>query len=132
MDFHANAFRKLSYYFDNMKWYSNSNQPSTPITEEIVQQLFRQIGINELSTITLFRFEEVTQAVINFQDSFTYIKLEVFAIEYNDFVRFSYYYSSDPVKGTEHEEREINFDNLKTFQKFCYDFDTGKWEISNT
>lgn len=131
MKINANALQKLQYFFSLIKWYKDCEKAPSPITEEILEQLFRDLGIEELSTITLFTFNEKTLAVRDFEEGFTHIDLEVFAQEYDDFVKFTYDYIADPVKMKDHTECKIMFDNIRTYRIFCYDFNTRKWELSN-
>lgn len=131
MKIQTNALQKLVYYFQQIKWYTNCKEATPQMTEEILEELFRTLGIAEPASITLFTFKENTLAVKAFDEGFTFIDMEVFAPEYDDFVKFSYHYTADPIKMIESVDCKIDFDGLRIFRKFSYDFSAKKWNLSN-
>ena len=131
MKIQANAVSKLQYFFTQMKWSRNCPTLPNPITEEIIEELFRTLGVSELATISLFTFKENTLAVRDFDEGFTEINMEFFAKEFDDYIKFRYSYFADPVKMFEKEETVIDFDGIRHFNNFYYDFETKKWKLSN-
>lgn len=128
------ALLKLVYFFQHMKWYKNCNEQNPQMTEEILVDLFRELGIVENATIVLFTFKENTLLVKESEEGFTFIEMEVFAPEYDDYVKLSYHFTADPIdiiRSEKIEECKIDFDGLRSFKKFTYDFETKKWSLSN-
>ncbi len=130
MKIQASAVSKLQYFFSNFKWSRNDQGIPDPISEEILEALFRKVGANELSTISLFTFKEHTLAVRGMDEGFTFIEMELFAPEFDDFFKLSYRFEADPKKMSEKTEKLIDFDGLRRFRRFIYDFKTGNWELS--
>ncbi len=131
MKIQANAVLKLQQFFSNFKWSKNCKTLPNPMSEEIIEDLFRALGANELSTITLFTFEEHTRAVRKFDEGFTVIKMELFAQEFDDYFKFSFNYSADPKKMKEKEEKIIDVSGIRRYRRFIYDFDSKRWELSS-
>lgn len=129
MKIQANALLKVQQFFSNFKWSKNCPTLPNPMSEEIMEDLFRAIGAGELSTISLFTFKEHTLAVRDYDEGFTVIEMELFAQEYDDYFKFSLNYSADPVKMSEKEEVLIDFSGIRRYRRICYDFATKSWEL---
>ena len=134
MKIKAIALLKLVYIFKHMKWYENCNEQNPQMTEEILVDLFRELGIVENATICLFTFKENTLLVKKDEEGFTFIEMEVCAPEYDDYVKLSYRFTADPINILDSEKREeskIEFNGLRSYKKFTYDFEAKKWNLSN-
>jgi hypothetical protein len=130
MKIQANAVIKLQQYFSNFKWSKNCNGSPDPISEEILEALFRKIGANESSTISLITYNENVLAVRGLEPGFNIIRIELSAPEFDDIFKFNYHYDADPVAMTENEKRSILFNDIREYRSFTYDFATREWTIS--
>ena len=130
MKIQANAVIKLQQYFSNFKWSKNCNGLPDPISEEILEALFRKIGASESSTISLTTYSENVLAVRGIEPGFNIIGMELSAPEFDDIFKFNYHYDADPVAMTESEIRSILFNDIREYRSFTYDFATREWTIS--
>lgn len=130
MKIQANAVIYLQRFFSNFKWSKNCNGLPDPISEEILEALFRKIGASESSTISLITYNENFLAVRGIEPGFNIIGMELSAPEFDDIFKFNYHYDADPQHMSENETVEIDFDGIRKFRKICYDFATREWTIS--